>query len=690
MYIWLFILMATSLAAQETYVIDSVCVGADRNYRMDGEKGSTYIWHIQDTFGVDIASPGYLDFTEVVAPGDTIWGSEISHLWDTKGEFDIVVEHFSSHGCDTVEQGRVKVYEQPEVILADNDTICALEDIVVSGDTAWNYSTIYWESSGDGTFSDLYSLHPTYFLGANDSLSGSITLKLTAYGLADNETCFPISDSTTIYFSDPEIHFLANSVLCFGDNSASIKAEVTNGIAPYNYSWTGPGGFTASTDSIGELVTGTYILTVTDDNGCSAIDSVYIYQPDEILLSIDSVQNLSCYHSNDGFILASATGGTDTLIFNWQGYSGYTASGNKIYNLPADTFIVTVTDANGCIAIDTAIVTEPEELIAIIDTINSVQCTNFDNGSAHVEVFGGTAPYSYEWSTLPVQDSAWAVDLEPGTYSVIVTDANGCLAYDTVDIIEPSPIVMTADSIDVRCGGNKPGSIDLHVSGGTPFVNDPHYLFEWSDSTGTVFATTEDVENLEGDQLYTVWVTDSLGCEAMHQVYINEIKNVKLEAVVDSALCYGDLWSIDLTVSRGRKPYTYAWTDTAGVVISTDEDMLNIPAGNYWVTVYDKDSCNESMNFILEEPEEILADLYPDDTLICETEITRIQADPDGGTGAYTHLWTGSGAPYLDRTDTTVVYFGVAPSGTYQLIYTVTDENNCSVSDSVEIEVLPE
>ncbi len=293
------------------------------------------------------------------------------------------------------------------------------------------------------------------------------------------------------------------------------------------------------------------------------------------------------------------------------------------------------------------IVTQPDEIIANIDTINSVQCYGFDNGSAHVEVIGGTAPYTYEWSTLPVQDSAWAMDLEPGTYSVIVTDANGCMAYDTVDIIEPSPIVLTADSIDVRCGGDKPGSIDLHVSGGTPFANAPYYTFEWSDSTGTVFATTEDLDSLAGDQLYTVWVTDSLGCTAMHQVYINEIKNVKIVAVVDSALCYGDLWSIDITASRGKKPYTYVWTDTAGVVISNNEDMPNIPAGNYWVTVYDKDSCNESMNFILEEPEEILADLYPDDTLICETEITRIQADPNGGTGAYTHLWTGNGAPIL-------------------------------------------
>ncbi len=115
MYIGLFILMATSLAAQETYVIDSVCVGADRNYRIEGEKGSTYDWYIRDTLGNEVANPGNVDFTVVIAPGDTVWGSEINHLWDMEGIYDIVVYHYSSHGCDTLEQGRVKVYELPGV-----------------------------------------------------------------------------------------------------------------------------------------------------------------------------------------------------------------------------------------------------------------------------------------------------------------------------------------------------------------------------------------------------------------------------------------------------------------------------------------------------------------------------------------------------------------------------------------------
>ena len=683
----LFLVMATSVLAQETYVIDSVCVGAERTYRRDGEAGYTYDWYILDTLGTNVANPSGIDFSEVITPGDTTWGSEITYQWIDTGIFDIVVEVYTEHSCDTLEQGRVKVYPEPEVEVGEDQTVCALENIIVSGDAARNYSVMFWETSGDGSFSDDEQLHPTYYLGPNDSLAGSVTLTITAWGKADNITCEPAIDSITYFFSNPEIELVVDDLLCFGDSTASVTATVTNGISPYNYSWTGPDGFTASTPDISGLKTGEYILNVIDANGCEDTDTAWINEPTELLISIDSIHDVSCYGYNNGFVNASATGGTPPYQFD---LSGFSESGSNVnFNaLPAGKYELILTDTNGCVVTDSVEVNEPDELIANIDTINSVQCYGSNDGFAHVSVVGGTGPFNYEWNTLPVQNTAWAVDLEPGTYSVIITDGNGCLAFDTVNITEPDPLVLTADSIDVRCGGKKPGSIDLHVSGGTPFTSEPYYRYEWQDTTGTVFATTEDVENLAGDQLYTVWVTDSLGCIEMHQVYINEIKNVELTAVVDSAKCYGDLWTIDVTATKGKQPYEFVWTDSTGVnVISNDEDMVDVPAGIYIVTVYDRDSCNETMNFVLEEPEELLAELYPDNDTICETEITGIQADPNGGTGVYTHLWTGTGAAFLDRTDTTDVYFGIAPPNDYQLIYTVIDENGCLFEDSLIVTV---
>ena len=170
--------MATSVLAQETYVIDSVCVGGERTYRRDGEPGYTYDWYIIDTLAHDTSGITGVDFTEIDGT-DTTVGNEIFNIWDTPGIYDILVYVTSEHGCDTVEQGLVKVFELPGVDAGVDQTICSMEDIVLTGDTAWNYSGMYWESTGDGAFSDTFALHPTYYLGAADSVSGSVTLILT-------------------------------------------------------------------------------------------------------------------------------------------------------------------------------------------------------------------------------------------------------------------------------------------------------------------------------------------------------------------------------------------------------------------------------------------------------------------------------------------------------------------------------
>ena len=262
MYIVFFLFMAANLLAQETYVIDSVCLGAYRTYRLDGEEGSTYEWNIYRTSDSSLyaADIPYIEFVdpERPAPGDTTWGSEIDQLWDEEGEFDVEVLHWSAHGCDTVEIGRIKVYPIPEAEAGPDQTVCSMEDIVLEVDTAWNHSSLLWTSSGDGTFSDSTALHPTYLLGPGDSLSGSVQLIITAYGLADNITCEPAIDTVEYFFSNPDIAFTVEDIHCFGDSSASIIADVTNGIAPYTFNWTGPSGFTASTDTITNLAAGWY------------------------------------------------------------------------------------------------------------------------------------------------------------------------------------------------------------------------------------------------------------------------------------------------------------------------------------------------------------------------------------------------------------------------------------------------
>ena len=460
-YILTMILLAVAALAAEgqTYVIDSVCMGAERNYRRDGEKNNFYDWYIidklsSDTFGV----PG-IDYTEINGT-DTTWGNEISYLWDAVGEFDMLVYVTTEHGCDTAEQGMVKVFDLPIAQAGADRVLCSFEDYQLTNDSAWNYSVIYWSTTGDGVFSDPYSFHPVYSFGATDSLLGTVTLYLTAEGLADNGTCEPDIDSLVIDVSSPDIVLEPFDPLCFNDSSGYITTTIVGGMPPYQYEWKGPAGFVSvNADSIGGLWAGMYILTVTDDNGCTDTDSVELFYPPELLLTIDSVQNISCYGYSDGAIYASASGGTGTIQFLWEGLLGSTYTAEDILNIPADTYIVTATDENGCSKVETVILPQPDSILAMIDVSDSLICegeTTLLTGTT----LGGTGSFTYQWSGSGAlfldADTTKDVVFEnapEGDYLLVftITDEANCEASDSISITVYPP-TYSYDSLEVCAG----------------------------------------------------------------------------------------------------------------------------------------------------------------------------------------------------------------------------------------------
>ncbi|QIA06257.1 Ig-like domain-containing protein [Draconibacterium halophilum] len=459
MYIVFFLMMATNLLAQETYVVDSVCVGAERTYRRDGEKLYLYDWHIIDHQLVDtFAVPG-VDFEEV-AGNDTTWGNEITHLWDAEGDYDLLVYVTTEHGCDTVEQGKVRVFPLPEVRVSEDIVLCDLNDFVVQGDTAWNHSVLYWASTGDGTFSDEYNLHPTYSFGSNDSVVGEVTLFLTAEGLADNGTCIPAVDSVTYRFSKPEIEFDVEPLLCYNDQDAIIRVNMLGGAPPFDFAWTGPDGYTsADSDSITGLGAGWYYLTVTDANDCYDIDSVEIVNPPELVDTIENVIQVSCYGYSDGAIAASASGGTGILSFSWTSELGASYAGDSIYNLPADTYYLTVTDENGCTTFDTVVLPEPEILLVDITADDTILCEG-DVVILHGNPVGGTGELTHEWTgngsvfLSAVNDSVTTFAGAPAgryVFTYTITDEALCKASDSI-VVNVYPPTSSTNFMEVCFG----------------------------------------------------------------------------------------------------------------------------------------------------------------------------------------------------------------------------------------------
>jgi gliding motility-associated-like protein len=435
---------------------------------------------------------------------------------------------------------------------------------------------------------------------------------------------------------------------------------------------------------------GSVMLTLTAEGLASngtclpAIDSVEAWFSDPLITFIP--RHLRCYNDNSGMVWARVTNGNAPYIYDWTGPAGFTSSNDTIKGLAAGFYYLTVTDAFGCQATDTVELTQPQLLVALVDARKNVSCFGGDDGAAKVSVTGGTADYTYQWSSVPQQTTAEATGLTAGEYTIRITDANNCRAQDRITISEPPQIVLSADSIDAKCAGGLLGSIDLTVSGGTPFKNEPHYRFEWTDETKAVVGTTEDLANLPGDMLYSVVVSDSIGCWDTLSIFINEQNDLLIIVEnVDSILCFGDSnGAIDITVSNGTGPYTFKWDSG-----QTTEDLTGIAAGKYHVLATDANGCIIDMDFELYEPKELFASIVSTDFEICESDTLQIEGRSSGGTGIRTHLWMGDGAAYAVAANNAKTLFTGAPAGDYKLIFTATDANGCFAADTMDIKVLP-
>ena len=248
---------------------------------------------------------------------------------------------------------------------------------------------------------------------------------------------------------------------------------------------------------------GTYTVTVTDGSSNTATASATVYQPTQLNFSSLTADSVKCFGDSTGSINASGSGGTPPYSYSWfSSTSG--KSGQNLNHLPSGFYEVTISDHNGCTGTDDVTISTPNQLMAVISNVSPVLCYGQCNGSATVNVTGGTPPYSYEWNTAPIEVGQTAVNLCSGIYTVTVTDHNGCTitAMDTIGQPTQLGVILSADS--VRCFGSSTGSITSIDTGGTPTY---HYL--WSNGQ-----TGKNLINVVAG-VYTLTLTDHNGCTAV-------------------------------------------------------------------------------------------------------------------------------------------------------------------------------
>ncbi|MCB9319115.1 MAG: T9SS type A sorting domain-containing protein [Lewinellaceae bacterium] len=434
---------------------------------------------------------------------------------------------------------------------------------------------------------------------------------------------------------------------CAG-NSVTLTAAPNAGTAPYSYSWST--GSHAASISVSPNTTTTYRVTVTDANGCSTTDEATVTVSQSMEASIQKV-DISCHGANDGSIDLSVTAGTGPFTFLWS--NGATTE--DITGLQSGDYYVTITDGAGCELEKEASINEPAALYLSIQTVSEA-CTGNGDGTINLTVSGGTAPYRYHWSNGATTEDLTGVSA--GSYSVTVTDASDCSASDNAMINSSEPMVLTLTPSPASCADNQDGSIDLQVQGGKS-----PYKFAWSNG-----ATTEDLEGL-GAGTYSVTVTDVNGCTANDEAKVSEPNPLQLYAGTEDPLCHNDEnGSIDLTVSGGTTPYSYQWSNGA-----TTEDLNNLSAGSYSVTVTDKNGCNATKALNIAAPE-TLTITVDHVNANCDAANGEATAQPQGGTSPYTYLWS-NGATTAD--------IGSLGSGNYSV--TVTDAHGCTADADVFI-----
>lgn len=458
----------------------------------------------------------------------------------------------------------------------------------------------------------------------------------------------------TITLGEPNVledNATVNDISCNGANDGSIFLAVTGGTGPYTYLWnTG-----ATTNNISGLSAGPYSVTITDDNGCSIVRNYNIVNPPSIGVSHTQVDIL-CKGAFTGEIDITPSGGTAPYTYSWS--NGSTAQ--DLVNIAAGSYTVTVTDDEGCTVGLTVTITEPATVMTLTGTEIDATCAGANNGQIDLSVSGGTAPYTYSWNTGATSEDLNS--LAPGNYSVSVTDAVGCIKSIGFTISEPSPISISETLTDITCNGAMDGTISLAVGGGTG-----PYSYSWADD-GSI--TTKDRTGL-GPGNYTITVTDASGCIEVESFNIAEPAILSTTATQLNVSCFGEsTGSIDLSISGGTTPYTFLWSNGA-----LTEDLNNIPAGNYSVTVTDAAGCSDNQSFTITEPASALAVSSSVSQITCNGAADGIiNLTVTGGSAPYSFNWAhGSTSEDLNSLS----------AGNYTV--TVTDNNGCTYSESFNI-----
>lgn len=561
----------------------------------------------------------------VVASGGTVT-TGYSYTWNTSpaqftatannivsGAYTVTIQ--DNNGCTGTASGTVADLGGITVNLTTSPAVCnggtsGSATAVVTGGTA-NYNYL-WSNGLNVTI-------PVTTHTASNLPSGPISVTVTDASGCTNTASSTVSQPTPISVT------LGTSTNpnCNGSCNGSATINVSGGSAPYSFTWDSGANPNSSTNT--GLCAGAHSVTVTDSHSCTAQFTYSLSQPAPIILSTTTT-DAHCGFP-DGTATVTATGGTviSGYSYLWSGGTNPTSQTVSGLSAAGSPYTVTVTDDNGCTQSVSVVINDIAGPMASISAYNNITCSGMNDGSATVSVGGGTPGYLFSWNTTPVQHNVTASNLGPGYYEVTVTDQLGCTTTAGITIAEPATMTLNILNNIIDCNGNCNGEALAVVTGGvTP------YNPIWSNMNTSMQATGLCAGT------YSVSITDANGCSLTGSTTIIEGAPIVITPAVTNANCNQSDGSINLTISGGSPPFTFSWNTGA-----VTEDLLNIPAGGYTVTVTDHKGCQAFMPFAVSNISGPIATISAQANVTCNSSCNGTATTlVSGGSGNFQYAWS--------------------------------------------------
>ncbi|GHV59158.1 hypothetical protein FACS1894182_12820 [Bacteroidia bacterium] len=563
-------------------------------------------------------------------------------------------------------------------------------------DDVWNYNPQSIQNQTDGSTVVTYANLPlgNYRVTAMDRNYQSDPAYSNCSAVFSIDVSEPPAISVTISEQHP--------ITCFGGNDGALLATGDGGEpdspVPYQYEWFKVEGFNRiaigeNTDRITGLSEGNYIVRITDKNKVSLFSAEYkLTAPAPLVLLFDS-RPLSCFGGTNGQITAVVSGGAGNYTYQWNtGETAQTLSGKG-----AGTYEVTVTDRRGCQISGSTVLEEPESIRIDYDLFPQ-SCYAFNDGAIYLRIEGGTEPYTCEWSNGLTDP--FIEELAPGSYSVTITDNQGCSVDTTFTIPDMEPITVNLLTLKEPIGfGYSDGQLSVKIAGG----NFPYDKVLWTNELGEIVASVDSIgedqtwisvlnnipegwyhlriEDTNYKRISEFLESDTCSCMDTLAFYMPQPPKLIVDIQkTHDILCYDNAEGEILSTSEGgvpllaELPYVYEWYKDSTLYKTNQTEISALKIGTYRLRIIDANGIDAWSDTILLSQPDLLEIRFETADVKCSQDLGWMEVFASGGTAPYTYEWsTGDTVPRVED----------VPRGKYMVW--VRDAHNCEVSGVAEI-----